>query len=648
MKKAGLLIGLLLATVFGFAQTFTTKDNASEKIQKLYQKARHYSAGEQYKDALEELKKIFKEDSTFIDGYLLWGDIQFDSQKYEDAAQAYKKVLQIYPDYNLTVNYRLAMSFFNQEKYEESIPFFESFLKSGNKNADLQRKATQRIGNARFAATAIKNPVPFQPAKLSANINTPYPEYLPSLTVDGQFLVYTAIIKGQEDFYYSEKINGEWQLGKPIENINTTDNEGAQNISADGKLLVFTACGRQDGVGSCDIYFSVSRNGKWTKPRNLGVPVNSKDWESQPSLSADGNELYFASKRAGTLGGSDLWMSRRQSNGTWGNPQNLGKQVNTPEDDQAPFLHPDGQTLYFMSQGHPGMGGFDLYFSKRNADGSWGVPKNLGYPINTKANEGALVVNLDGTTAYFATDEPDKTNAQMLARKNLDIYSFTLYPEARPNPVTYVKAKVIDANTKLPLVAKVEITDLKTDQVYTSSQTDVEGTFLVCLPQGKDYALNVAKEQYLFHSENFDLSEQNSIKEPFLLEIELVPITEVVADGSPGKAKPVVLKNVFFETASASLRSESKAELNRLKRLLDENPKLKIRINGHTDNVGADKDNLTLSEKRAKSVYDFLAQQGIVAARLSYKGFGESQPISTNDTPQGRQVNRRTEFEAVN
>lgn len=641
MKILGLLGVALLLSSSGLAQEFTTKNNASEKVQKLYQKAYHYTRGEQYDDAQEELKKAIKEDSTFIDGYALWGDIQYDSKQYLDAELAYKKALVLSADYNTMIHYRLGMALFNQEKYDESVIAFNNFLKSDNKYEDFKRKATSRIANAQFAATAIKNPVPFQPQKLSSNINTPNPEYLPSLTVDGKFLVYTAIINGQEDFYFSEKMDGEWQPGKALENINTPENEGAQNISADGKRLVFTACGRQDGLGSCDIYFSVNQDGKWSKPRNLGPPVNSKDWESQPSLSADGNELYFASRRAGTIGGSDIWVSRRQPDGNWGKPQNLGNVINTSEDDQAPFLHADGQTLYFMSQGHPGMGAFDLFFARRQSDGTWGKPQNLGYPINTKANEGALVVSLDGSTAYFASDEPSNNKDPFFVRKNSDIFSFNLYETARPQLITYVKAKVFDANTQEPLVAKVEFSDLKTDRIVASAQTDAEGAFLVCLPLGKNYALNVAKEKYLFYSENFDLSEQKSMGEPFLLEIPLSPMT------ADTKSKPVVMRNVFFEIGSAALRPESKAELNRLKKLMDENANLKFRINGHTDNVGADKENLLLSEKRAKAVYDFLIQQGITATRLSYKGFGETQPIDTNDTPQGRQVNRRTEFEVM-
>lgn len=647
MKECLLVVALLGVGFIGFAQKYTTKDNASDKIKKLYQRAVHYSNSAQYEDAEKELNEILKLDSNFIDGYIQRGNIKYDQEVYAEAEGDFKKALSIDPKYFARLPYQLGLTLLNQNKYEEAATYFEQYLQSGVKNEEMRRRAQKHAANARFAVDAYKNPVPFEPKKLSANINTLNPQYLPSLTADGQFLVYTAVIGGQEDFYFSQLTDGEWQKGQPLEAINTELNEGAQNISADGKLLVFTACTRPEGMGSCDLYFAESHRGKWTKPKNIGPPINSSAWESQPSLSADGKALYFASNRGGTLGGNDLWVSYRQANGSWGKPENLGNIINTPEDDQAPFMHPDGQTLYFMSIGHPGMGGFDLYFAKRKPDGTWDKPQNLGYPINTRANEGALVVSLDGTTAYFASDDTEQHKDQpgLLVRRNADIFSFTLPKEARPNPVTYVKAKIFDDNTKAPLAAKVEFIDLKSEQIFTSSITDVDGEFLVCLPLGKDYALNVSKEKYLFHSENFNLAEQKTLTQPYLLEIGLIPIPEEKL--GTAKTKPVILKNVFFETGSAALRPESKDELNRLKRLLTENPKLKIRINGHTDNVGADKDNLTLSEKRAKAVYDFLVQQNIASERLQFKGFGETQPIDKNDTPIGRQNNRRTEFEVI-
>ncbi len=632
-----------------FAQNYTTKKTADSKVLKLWERVEHFTAAEHFDEALEDLEKIFNIDSTFIDGYIRWAAIKYTQDAFAEAEAGYKKALALDENYDSAVFYQLALTFYNENKFADAVPWLERFLQSNPRNARQKARAEKHLENCRFAAEAVEHPVPFEPKRLNSNINTPNPEYLPALTADEQFLVYTAYVNGQEDFYFSEKVNGEWQKGKPIENINTPLNEGAQSISADGKLLFFTACERQGGMGRCDLYYSESRDGVWTKPRNVGPPINSAAWESQPSLSADGKALYFASNRAGTLGGNDLWVSYRQPDGRWGQPVNLGANINTEDDDQAPFIHPDGQTLYFMSKGHPGMGGFDLFFAKKQPDGGWGKPQNLGYPINTLANEGAFIVSLDGKTAYYASDEADDDNSNtsiILARKNSDIFTFELDPKARPNPVTYVRAKVFDESTKLPLVAKVEFTDLKTSQIYASAETDSDGEFLVCLPLGNDFALNVNKEKYLFHSENFDLTEVKSSSEPIMLEIGLTPIPEIAADAQPlTKSRPIVLRNVFFETASADLRPESKTELDRLKALLEGNPGLKIRINGHTDNVGSEEANQQLSEQRAKTVYDYLVQNGIALERLGYKGFGESQPIDTNDTPEGRQRNRRTEFE---
>ena len=271
---------------------------------------------------------------------------------------------------------------------------------------------------------------------------------------------------------------------------------------------------------------------------------------------------------------------------------------------------------------------------------------NLGYPINTKANEGALIVSLDGKTAFFATDK--KLSAAELEntaplKGDADIYQFELYEEARPNLVTYVKAKVYDAKTKQPLVAIAEISELGNEEEFMKVRTDEDGTFLLCLTAGKNYALNVNKQQYLFYSDNFALANVNNLEKPYLLDIPLIPI-EATLSTEEEESQPIVLKNVFFETASAQLKSESEIELNKLKALLDQNPEMHVQINGHTDNVGQDEDNLKLSEARAKAVYTYLTNAGISASRLQFKGFGETRPIATNDTAEGRQQNRRTEF----
>ncbi|MEM1119933.1 MAG: OmpA family protein, partial [Bacteroidota bacterium] len=313
------------------------------------------------------------------------------------------------------------------------------------------------------------------------------------------------------------------------------------------------------------------------------------------------------------------------------------------------FFHPDGKTLYFMSTGHQGMGGYDLFVARKGVEGKWKSPQNLGYPINTKGNEGALFITLDGQTAYFTKDGlPEDDLAKITARKQPDIFTFEMPVALRPTPVTYVKATVKDATTTEKLAnASVEVIDLATNETIATSKTDRLGSFLACLPMGGNYALNVNKEKYFFHSENFELIETSTSQEPFLLKIKLQPIPIADVADKPVKTEPIILKNVFFESGSAELKTISLIELNKLKTFLEDNGQLHIQINGHTDNVGTDADNLKLSENRAKSVVDYLIEEGITTARISYKGFGESQPIDSNDTDEGRKNNRRTEFITV-
>ncbi|MEO0776313.1 MAG: OmpA family protein, partial [Bacteroidota bacterium] len=494
--------------------------------------------------------------------------------------------------------------------------------------------------------------VPFVPESIGDHINTPADEYLPSLTADGETLVFTRKDGGQEDFFISRRVENGWRKGRPMEDINTNLSEGAQSLSADGKVLVFTACNRRDGEGSCDLYFSEVKNGRWTKPANMGPPINTAAWESQPSISADGRTLYFSWAPNFNSNNRDIRVSHRRSDGAWTQPRSLGEEINTPYSEQSPFIHPDGQTLYFMSNGHPGFGSHDLFVSRLQPDGQWGTPRNLGFPINTAAAEGAMIISLDGETAYFSTDRANPAAEGLSAfekpdsKGNSDIYTFELYPEARPLPLTYVRAKVYDADTKKPLRAQVEFEELTAAEIHASSVTDRDGEFLVCLQLGKNYALNVSKEGYLFHSENFALVHRDTGK-PYVLEIGLQKIPESLAQNQakPVPApKPIVLKNVFFDTGSADLREESFAELRRLKKLLVDNPTMRIQVSGHTDNIGSEEANFQLSTDRARSVYEFLVREGINEVRLSYKGFGESQSIDTNESAEGRQRNRRTEF----
>jgi len=651
MKYQNILLYTLLLFAFtqqACSQTYTTKKTADGKAKRLYDKAMQYRKDRQYDKAIKELKSAINANPNFIDAYLQLANFQLGNKQWQQAGKNLEKAIALDATYEPKSYYYLGITNWEQDKYDQAASSFEAFLNNyTSEKSKLKDKAEIYLRNSQFAATAIKNPVPFDPKPLSKNINTANPEYLPSITADGNTLIFTRNQFRQEDVFQSEFKNGEWQTAKPLDNINTDDNEGSAYISANGQFIVFNRRS-EEGFGNHDLYFSEKQGTTWSDPINMGPLVNTKYWEAQPSLSADGQLLYFTSNRPGGQGGYDIWLTYRRSNGEWAKPINLGKEINTPLDDETPFYHPDGQTLYFMSKGHAGMGDYDLHVSRRTKEGSWGTPTNLGYPINTKAREGALFIALDGKTAYFTKGTltaDGRTNMHGEPIKQPDICSFELPVEARAPPVTYVKATVKEAGTKMILAdANIELIELSTNTVLSSSKTDKQGNFLTTLPLGNDYGLNVNKTAYLFHSENFSLSEQASLDKPYQLEIELYPIPKETTTALPEKAKPIILKNVFFESGSADLKSTSIAELTRLKELLEEHPTLAIQINGHTDNVGSDADNLSLSKQRAKAVQDYLIQNGIATNRLRYKGYGEGQPIDTNDTEEGRRNNRRTEF----
>ena len=441
----------------------------------------------------------------------------------------------------------------------------------------------------------------------------------------------------QEDFYVSHReADGQWSNRESLPGeINTSGNEGAQTLSADGNWMFFTACGRPDGRGSCDIYFSQKTDRGWSEPVNLGTPVNTPHWESQPSFSSDGRTLLFVSNRPGGRGGKDIWQATLQgfrNDGTpiFGDVINLGPNINTPKDENSPFLHHDNNTLYFASDGWPGMGGMDLFFSRRNVNGEWRSPVNLGYPINTPGDEIGLVINARGNRAYFSSDGRDAANMS----KN--IYSFNLPAPLRPEPVLYVKGRVFDAETGETLPADFELKDLSSGRVVVTTQSNkFSGEFLVCLPLGGRYAFKADHPGYMFYSGHFNLHKDHSLDRPYQLDIGLQPIRQGVK---------MTLENIFFETNSFELQAQSKIELDGLVKFLNDNMDVRILIGGHTDNIGQAAYNQRLSESRAESVFKYLVSQGINMNRLQYKGFGMNLPIADNATEDGRAKNRRTEI----
>jgi outer membrane protein OmpA-like peptidoglycan-associated protein/tetratricopeptide (TPR) repeat protein len=628
-----------------FGQNYTTRTTLIPKLQKQFEKIRSQAEAKNFGEAKVGLEKILLEDPKFIDGQILLANIHYDEENYPQAIQRYQNALQLGPEYQSRLYYQLALAQMRAKEYSSAIATWDQFLQREKKNSELIRRATRNRADAVFAAQAIKNPLPFQPEKLPPSINSPeHAEFLPSLSADGQTMVFSRLVQGQEDFFVSKLSAGQWQNAEPLSALNTPLNEAGHCLAADGKTLYFTGCNLAKGLGACDLYVSYYRDSTWTPPLNLGAPLNSPAWESLPSISASGKVLIFASDRPGGAGGRDLWLSRLLPEGKWSVPRNLGTKVNTPGDEQAPFLHPDGSTLYFMSNGHPGMGGFDLYLSRLDSTGNWSTPQNLGYPINTRANEGALTVSLDGSRAWYSSDAEDTRNAEGIQLGRSDIFTFLLPEPNRPKVVTFTRGKVFDLHTKAPLAAELEVLELGSKRSIYKGTAASDGSFLICLPLGQNYALNAAHPAYTFYSANFELAEVRSAAQAYELQAGLQPLPEAGETTRTIKPTPVILRNVFFETGSADLRPESAPELDRLVNLMQQNSTLNIQINGHTDNVGADAANQHLSEQRAKAVHAYLIGKGIAAKRLKYQGFGESQPIADNATEQGRKENRRTEF----
>ncbi len=658
MLKKIIFIVLIFSThlLFGQEQYITSK-TATGKAKDFFEQGKKAAAIRDVKEAVRLLDKAIDKAPNFIDAYLQKAILFNYIKKTADAELAFEKVLAISTTYEPEVIFSLAETERLQKKESEAVVHYQQYLDAKTKNQNTRLLAKGYIEQLAFIAEAKKNPVPFQPVPLNNAINTVYGrEYFPCLTADGETMIFTRDERSNEDFFLSKKVDGVWQKANALLNINTSQNEGAQSISADGRTLVFTACNRPEGVGSCDLYIAEFFDGKWTKPKNMGPSINSKAWDSQPAVSADGKTLYFVSSREGGLGQEDIWITTRAKDGTWSAPKNAGTPTNTVQRDCFPFLHWDDQTLYHCTDGYPGMGKLDIFFSRKNEKNEWDKPVNLGYPINTPNEETSFNISVDGSAVYFAADkayinlrdEAPEPNT-VVNPLDIDIYTFELYEAARPKAVTYVKGKVIEAHTQLPLRAKADIIDLETNTIVTTTVSDGNGVFLICLPAGKNYGLNVNRKNYAFYSDNFELTESKSAKVPFLLTIPLIPLEKSASNPnntntSTAISELVVLKNIFFETNSAQLKNTSKAELERLKNLLDEQPTMKIQLNGHTDNVGNDAENMSLSTNRAKAVHDYLIKQNISANRLSFKGFGENSPIASNETPEGRQQNRRTEF----
>lgn len=617
----------------------------SRRAAKLYKKAEEYSSKRQIKKTLKYLKKAIDKDERFVEAYSK-AAIYSQMMKNDKQAKAYfLKVINIKPNDQVSKN-----AFYNLADYYLGDGVYDSCLLCVKKGIKFFRKGSQKYEDmekwrktCKFGIEAKKNPVDVDPQPLSDTVNKLSFQYYPTLTADNQYLVFTAKdgekfnnIHRDENIYVSVRDNGHWDIPRSISrNINTNRyNEGTCSISGDGKVLVLTICGRPDSYGSCDLYISYKEAGSWSEPANMGKKVNSSGWDSQPSLSPDGKTVYFASRRKGGYGKTDIWKCHADKYGNWKEAENLGPEINTAGEEVSPFIHPSMSTLYFASKAHLGMGSFDIFVAYKDSNNTWSEPENLGYPINTHKDESTLFITADGSKGYYSSE----------VRKNHHTERFIIYKMDIPeeisckNTSTYAKGIVTDANTNEKIQAEIELIDINTNETVSFVESDPEnGDYLVVLTEGKEYALYVSKQGYLFKSISFDYKNPDNF-DPVNLNVALKPIKA---------GRSVTLNNLFFETDEYKLSPKSKTELDKLINFMYNNPEIEVEVSGHTDNVGSKAYNKELSKKRAKSVFDYMIENNIDPGRVSYKGYGETEPAVSNETAEKRKKNRRIEFKIL-
>lgn len=626
--------------------------SSNKKAIKLFQEAKRMYDSRQDKKSEELLLKSIKEDKTFMEPHMLLAAIYLEQGKLKERAENLESAVMKGPKFYVENYYFLAETEFRLNSLEKAKTHYKQFLSFARIDPKEKDAAEFMLKCTDFSIDARQHPKPVEFKNMGEAVNTGELEYFPTITADEQSFYFTRRLPSaghmsgfQEDLFLSKYVKGEWTTAQVVRELSSQGNEGAPSISADGNYMFITMSqemggtymgGQAQGYGSCDIFYTQKVNGRWTKPVNLGPRINSAQWESQPSFSSDGKTLYFVRGnplRNGTVKSIDIYYSVVEADGKFSQAMKLPENINSKDEEESVFIHPDNQTLYFSSRGHVGMGGADIFMSRRKADGTWGDPINLGYPINSADDENSLLVAPSGNIAYFASNREGGFGG-------LDLYQFEMPEELKPQVITYVKGTIYNAITRQPLEASFELIDLESQQSIARSFSQKNGEFLTTLTAGKNYVVNVSREGYLFYSDNFFLKESTTdFKKPFQLDIPMQPIDT---------GSVVELKNIFFDVNKWDLKPESKAELDKLVSFLTKNANLKIELGGHTDNSGDPKANQILSENRAKSVMLYLVETGkIAASRLSYKGYGETKPILPNDSPANKARNRRTEFKVT-
>ena len=613
-----MLVFCLCVCNFLFAQNKC--GTAYKKLKKI---EKHIVSGEQEKanQLLSKIELICKDPEFFS----LIGDVYYSLRDMEKAHSFYLKSYKLNSLQNISnlsiVNF-LKSSYsvgeygvFNQVIHDPSFDLHVS------KSIELK----ELMDKNNFAFNHSKDSVKFDPKPLM--INTSSDEYFPSMPINSNVIIYTHRNPDaefqDEDFYISRKLNNEWiQPVKLGDKINSDYREGALSVSLDGTDIFFASCHRPDSYGGCDLYYStLISDTLWSEAYNMGSVINSEYWESQPSISPDGNLLFFASNRHGGYGGADIWMSKKY-NQQWLPPVNMGPIINTASDEGTPFLHFDNQTFYFSSKGHKGFGGFDLYIAKLDTFGIIGNVKNIGYPINTHYDESGLIVSKDGLKSYYTSN----------AGGNLDIYSFKLPSASKANPVAVINGIVIDSISRRGIEANIIINQFNHDYSNTF-MSDESGVFSYAMPVESSFSISVLCDGYDFFSSNYQLKD-------YYMNVEIV--LNRLNIGSK-----ISLENIYYEFDDYTLKKESLIEIKKFANYLIVNSNLKVEIGGHTDNVGSELYNNDLSNKRAQSVYNALIKFGVPLQQLTYRGYGYLFPLINEDSEDARLKNRRTEVKVI-
>ncbi|OUJ74567.1 OmpA family protein [Hymenobacter crusticola] len=641
LLSASLLLSLaVLSPTLAQAQAKLASTNT--KANNLWEKAQEQSTARDFPKAIETLTQLNEKFPSLPEPFIKKGSLLKAMGENQAAFEAYRDGLsKASLDPARATDYytlgELAMSFGD---YTTAADSYKKYLKVAPKVQRYQPRAQRQLLNCEFAAKAMANPIGITPTRLGEPLNNFRYQYFPALTADNRFLLFTGRLKvdNGEDLYISrqEKDGG---FGAPVSIspiINTAYNEGAATISGDGKTLVFVSCDRPGSLGTCDLYISRRTGNNWSKPLNLGRNVNSPAWDSQPTLSADGRTLYFTSDRRGGLGQEDIYVTTLQPDGTWSVARNLGAPVNTSGKDMAPFIHASGTTLYYVTDGLVGMGGLDVYRCELEGSSKWSTPQNLGYPLNTFENEASLFITSDNKRGFCSRSRANEPGAKSDRDRPVELFGFEVPKQVQARETsTYTQGRVFDAITKKPIKADVQLYDLNSDELTQFVTSDPEvGDYTVVLNEGRQYAMYAAADKYLMKSLSFDYTDKRNF-DPLTLDIYLEPVRA---------GRSIVLNNLFFDTNQYELKRKSQTELNRLIQFMQQYREIQVEISGHTDDVGADADNMALSQNRARSVYNYLVKQGLPEARLRFKGYGETKPLAPNDSEAHRQQNRRIEL----